>query len=62
MEIVTPSEAPKEVLNEAMIHHYLCAYVGPRGDFLQTDQRLRCPKCGRLLTLNCEDWEILSAD
>lgn len=41
-----------------MLHHYLCAYVGPPSEF-KDGERLRCPKCGRFLSDKGDDWEEL---
>ena len=41
-----------------MLHHYLCAYVGPWSEF-RSDERLRCPKCNRRLSDDGHDWELL---
>ena len=42
-----------------VLHHFLCAYVGPAYDFADTDAGVTCPKCHRILTAGGTDWEIL---
>lgn len=42
-----------------VLHHFLCAYVGPSYDFAVTDSGYLCPKCGRTLKESERDWEIL---
>lgn len=41
-----------------MLHHYLCAYVGPSSEFWN-GELLRCPKCRRPLSDDGHDWEAL---
>jgi hypothetical protein len=53
--------APEHHGNEPVIHHLLCAYVGPRSDF-QTLAGLLCPKCQRVLHHDRQDWEVLSGE
>jgi len=42
-----------------VLHHFLCAYVGPEYDFAKTQNGFLCPKCRRVLADNNADWEIL---
>lgn len=49
-----PAAAPTPIL-----HHMLCAYVGPAYDFPQHDDVCVCPKCRRVLTADGHDWEIV---
>ena len=42
-----------------VLHHFLCAYVGPVYDFTSTQEGYTCPKCERLLTDGDADWEIV---
>ncbi|HBZ67760.1 MAG TPA: hypothetical protein DEO70_13080 [Bacteroidales bacterium] len=37
-----------DLVTENLIHHFVCAYVGPEHDFLSGDY-LVCPKCNRML-------------
>lgn len=37
-----------DLVTENLIHHFVCAYVGPEHDFLSGDYMV-CPKCNRLL-------------
>ncbi|MBR0830513.1 hypothetical protein JQ596_33900 [Bradyrhizobium manausense] len=32
---------------DQILHHMVCAYVGPSGDFGETDDGYVCPKCRR---------------
>lgn len=43
-----------------VIHHYLCAYVGPKSDYLCVKEDMICPKCQRKLRPDNSDWEYLS--
>lgn len=47
-----------EIAAEDVLHHYLCAYVGPRSDF-RMREGLTCPKCGR--ALQDGTWEVLAS-
>jgi hypothetical protein len=41
-----------------VIHHFLCAYIGPLYDFLKTPQGYQCPKCQRFLQKDeGSDWQ-----
>jgi hypothetical protein len=37
-----------DLVTENLIHHFLCAYIGPEHDFISGDY-LVCPKCNRML-------------
>lgn len=37
-----------DIETENLIHHFVCAYVGPEHDFI-SDDYLVCPKCNRML-------------
>lgn len=39
------------LVNEDIVHHFPCAYVGPQSDFVSPDQpdQLGCPKCNKTL-------------
>jgi len=50
---VCPACGAAEVESFAVLHHMICAYVGPEYDFAPTAAGCRCPKCGR---------EIVSGD
>lgn len=43
-----------------MVHHMLCAYVGPPSDFRDARGGQVCPKCHRNLEPDAPDWEILA--
>ena len=43
-----------------MIHHMLCAYVGPVSDFEKSSSDDVCPKCRRILKSGAGDWEIMT--
>jgi hypothetical protein len=45
----------------SVIHHYLCAYVGPDYDFALHNNAAICPKCKRSLNNNPKDWEDIGA-
>ena len=40
--------ASAHISSENLIHHFVCAYMGPEGDYV-TQQGLVCPKCNRQL-------------
>lgn len=41
-----------------VLHHFLCAYVGPDYDFFETGKdHFSCPKCLRPLLREGDDWE-----
>ncbi len=42
-----------------VIHHMLCAYVGPQYDFADRPEGLACPKCRRVLEAGTRDAEIV---
>lgn len=42
-----------------VIHHFLCAYVGPRYDFVMEEDALACPKCRLALSPAGDDNEIV---
>ncbi|NBJ13111.1 hypothetical protein GR304_19745 [Microvirga sp. SYSU G3D207] len=44
-----------------VIHHMICAYVGPDYDFDTTDEGCRCPKCRRVLRDENSDWEVVGS-
>lgn len=45
-----------------VLHHFLCAYVGPDYDFFETGKdHFSCPKCRRALLSEGEDWEKIGA-
>lgn len=47
-----------EIISCPIIHHYLCAYIGPSYDFLKTDTGYQCPKCKcNLQKDEGSDWE-----
>lgn len=49
---------PEQQENEPVLHHLICAYVGPLSDFV-TGDHLVCPKCRRPLLKGAQDWEVL---
>jgi DNA-directed RNA polymerase subunit RPC12/RpoP len=42
-----------------LLHHMMCAYVGPASDFAQTDDGYICPKCQRAIGSNDPACEIV---
>ncbi len=42
-----------------VLHHMMCAYVGPLYDFAATDTGYTCPKCRRGIVSNDPACEIL---
>jgi hypothetical protein len=42
-----------------LLHHMICAYVGPQYDFVSTASGYRCPKCRRDIVSNDPACEIL---
>jgi hypothetical protein len=42
-----------------VIHHFLCAYVGPRYDYAATERSIACPKCRIELRTDGEDNEVV---
>lgn len=45
---VCPNCGSPDLMEENLIHHFTCAFVGPEGDFLKGEQMI-CPKCGKKL-------------
>lgn len=45
---VCPKCSSSNVRSQDLIHHFVCAYVGPESDFVTGDS-LVCPKCNRML-------------
>lgn len=43
-----PKSGSSNLITENLIHHFVCAYVGPEGDFLQGESMV-CPKCNKTL-------------
>lgn len=58
-EPVCPSCGAAELAFFPIIHHMLCAYVGPQYDFAETSVGLMCPKCRRELRVGASDAEIV---
>lgn len=46
---VCPKCTSADVIQKDLIHHFPCAYVGPKDDFITQDHDLICPKCDKLL-------------
>lgn len=46
---VCPACASANVSQKDLIHHFSCAYVGPKDDFVTDSHDLECPKCDKLL-------------
>ena len=44
-----------------VIHHMICAYVGPEYDFDREGEGYRCPKCRRELRDEARDWEVVGS-
>ena len=45
---VCPNCGSSDLVEEDLIHHFPCAYVGPESDFVR-DGQLICPKCDKML-------------
>ncbi|WP_456457527.1 TackOD1 domain-containing metal-binding protein [Nitratifractor sp.] len=45
---VCPNCGSSDLVEESLIHHFPCAYVGPESDFMKEGQ-LICPKCNKKL-------------
>ena len=43
-----PKSGSPNLITENLIHHFVCAYVGPEGDFMQGESMV-CPKCSKTL-------------
>ena len=43
-----------------MVHHILCAFVGPAEDFKSASGEDVCPKCNRTLKPGAIDWEKMT--
>lgn len=54
------ASSPPELCRETMVHHLLCAYIGPLSDFREASGRDVCPKCHRVLEPGAVDWEVLT--
>jgi Thaumarchaeal output domain 1 len=53
-----PSCQAGDVAISSVVHHLVCAYVGPDYDF-ETDEGYRCPKCLRAVHNHDPDAEIV---
>jgi hypothetical protein len=42
-----------------VLHHMICAYVGPAYDFIETSTGYGCPKCRRAIASSDETCEIV---
>jgi hypothetical protein len=42
-----------------VLHHLICAYVGPQYDFIPTDTGYACPKCRRAIVSGDQACEIV---
>jgi uncharacterized OB-fold protein len=45
---VCPKCKSPDIESDNVLHHFVCAYVGPENDFVK-DERMICPKCNRRL-------------
>jgi hypothetical protein len=45
---------------QPVLHHMMCAYVGPQYDFAPTEAGLGCPKCRRGIVANDPTCEIVA--
>ena len=54
----TPDQSahPEQV---EILHHFLCAYVGPAYDFASSAKGRICPKCARCIDLDADSWEVV---
>ena len=57
--IECPSCGRSSVERARVVHHMLCAYVGPLYDFTPEGSSYRCPKCHLLLNDGADDSEIV---
>lgn len=49
------------IIRSAVVHHMLCAYVGPMQDYETTEGSYKCPKCARELNAQGNDSEIIGS-
>ena len=56
-ETTCPACGAARLTFHPIIHHMICAYVGPEYDFAATPAGLACPKCGRVVSK--DDAEII---
>lgn len=54
-----PSCRSEAVAGHRVLHHFLCAYVGPEYDYAVDGDSTVCPKCRRALVAEGSDWETL---
>jgi len=45
---VCPKCDSSDLYTENLIHHFVCAHVGPESDYIEGDQMI-CPKCNRMM-------------
>ena len=57
---ICPNCGAAELEKAPVVHHMICAYVGPEYDFGRTADALLCPKCRRTLREGGRDWEVVS--
>ncbi|MGO4678101.1 hypothetical protein AB4Z40_35125 [Bosea sp. 2YAB26] len=50
-----------DVERHRVIHHMICAYIGPEYDFARSGDERHCPKCRRRLLGAGRDWEVVAA-
>jgi GGDEF domain-containing protein len=55
-----PACSSSDLASQDLIHHFVCAYVGPEADFLK-DEALQCPKCLKTLRHIGVDYDKPSA-
>ena len=54
---ICPTCGAARLTHFPILHHMMCAYVGPEYDFAPTEAGCSCPKCGRELVPGARDWE-----
>jgi hypothetical protein len=58
-QTLCPACGAAELKFFALLHHMICAYVGPQYDFAPTLAGHRCPKCRRAILLGDPGCEIV---
>ena len=56
---ICPKCASTNICLERVLHHFLCAYVGPTSDFVSQQSEFICPKCNLHLSDIANDWEAI---
>jgi hypothetical protein len=56
---VCPACGEAELEFFPVLHHMMCAYIGPEYDFIPTGAGYSCPKCRRPIVSNDQACEIV---